>query len=131
MSSENAELVRRAYEVFDSDLEALLSLLDPEIEWVSPRDAIEPGPRHGHEGVRNAYAATAAAWERPTHTPEEFIDVGDKVLVPVTFRGRGRGSRMEAERREFHVWTVRQGRVVRFEWFYRREEALEEVRRRT
>jgi ketosteroid isomerase-like protein len=125
LSRENVELLRRAYEVFDTDVEALLSFLDPEIDWVSPGDSIEPGPRHGHQGVRDAYAATATAWERPTHTAEDFIDAGEKVLVSVTFRGRGRGSGMEAEQREFHVWTVREGMVSRFEWFYRREEALE------
>jgi hypothetical protein len=32
---------------------------------------------------------------------------------------------MEAERPEFHVWTVSGGSVLRFQWFYRRDEALE------
>ena len=32
---------------------------------------------------------------------------------------------MQAERREFHVWTLRDGAVVRFQWFYQRDEALE------
>ena len=124
MSQENVEIVRRAYEAFDSDLEALLGLLDPAIEWVSPSDAIEPGLRRGHRGVRDAFAATAMAWERPTHTAEGLVDGGDEVLVTVTFRGHGRGSGMEAERTEFHVWTVRSGAVVRFQWFYRRRDAL-------
>jgi ketosteroid isomerase-like protein len=117
--------VRRAYEVFDSDLAALLRLVDPGIEWVSPGDAIEPGPRHGHQGVRDAFAATAMAWDRPTHTAHEFVDAKDKVFATVTFRGHGRGSGMEAERTEFHVWTVRSGAIVRFEWFYNRQDALE------
>ncbi len=124
MSRENVELVRRAYEAFDSDLEALLRLLDSAIEWVSPSDAIEPGVRRGHQGVRDAFAATAMAWADPTHTPHEFVEAGQKVLVPVTFRGHGRGSGMDAERPEFHVWTVSEGSIVRFEWFYQRERAV-------
>jgi ketosteroid isomerase-like protein len=127
MSQENVEVVRRAYEVFDTDLAALLRLLDPAIEWVSPSDALEPGLRHGHDGVRDAFAATAMAWDRPTHTAHEFVDANDKVLTTVTFRGHGRGSGMEAEQTEFHVWTVRSGAIVRFEWFYKRQEALEAV----
>ena len=63
MSQENVELVRRAYAVFDKDLDRLLALLDGAVEWVSPRDAIEPGVRHGHQGVRDAFAATAMAWD--------------------------------------------------------------------
>jgi ketosteroid isomerase-like protein len=123
MSRENLEVVRRAYEVFDDDLESLLLLLDPAIEWVSPGDSIEPGVRHGHDGVREAFGATAMAWEGPMHTVEELVDTDDQVLVTVTFRGHGRGSGMEAERTEFHVWTVRGGAITRFEWFYQRGEA--------
>jgi ketosteroid isomerase-like protein len=125
MSRENVELVRRAYGEFDTDLARLLQMLDPAIEWVSPHDALEPGPRHGHQGVRDAFAATAMAWDRPTHTLEELVDANDKVLATVRFRGRGHGSGMDADRTEFHVWTVRDGVLVRFEWFYRLAEALE------
>jgi ketosteroid isomerase-like protein len=125
VNGESFDLVRRAYDVFDTDLDALVQMLDPNVEWVSPSDSIEPGTRRGHEGVRSAYAATAAAWDRPSHTPEEFLDGGEKVLVAVTFRGHGRGSGMEAERPEFHVWTIQDGRVMRFEWFYQREQGLQ------
>ena len=127
MSVETLELVRRAYEAFDNDLDGLLRLLDPAIEWVSPNEALEPGSRRGHQGVRDAFAATAVAWAEPTHTPEEFFDADDKVIVRVTFRGHGRGSGMDAERLEFHVWTVDGGLLARFEWFYDQSKALEAV----
>jgi ketosteroid isomerase-like protein len=124
MSKDNVRLVRRAYEVFDTDLDELLRLLDPAIEWISPGDAIEPGAKRGHAGVRSAFAATAMAWDRPTHRPYQVTDAGDRVLVAVTFQGHGRGSGMEAERTEFHVWTIEHDAVVRFQWFYQRQEAL-------
>ena len=124
MSRENVELVRRAYDVFDADLDALLLMLDPAIEWISPPDSIEPGVRRGHDGVRDAFGATAMAWEGPMHLARDFVDSEDHVLVTVTFRGHGRGSGMEAERTEFHVWTLGHGAVTRFEWFYQRGEAL-------
>ena len=87
MPQENVELVQRAYEAFDTDLDGLLELLDPDIEWVSPDDSIEPGRRRGHRGVRDAFSATAMAWGHPTHTPVEFTDAGDKVLVTVKSLG--------------------------------------------
>lgn len=127
MSQDNVDLVRDAYRVFDADLDALMLYLDPAIEWVSPHDAIEPGARHGHAGVRNAFAATAMAWEHARHAVEDIGDSDDKVLVTVTFRGHGRRSGMEAERTEFHVWTVSDHSVTRFEWYYQREEALAAV----
>jgi ketosteroid isomerase-like protein len=125
MSRANVELIRRAYEAFDTDLDALLRLIDPAIEWVSPSDSIEPGERRGHRGVRDAFAATAMAWDRATHTPQDFADASDKVLVTVTFRGHGRGSGMKAERTEFHVWTIQSGAIVGFQWFYKRQDAFE------
>jgi ketosteroid isomerase-like protein len=124
MSKENVDLVRGVYQVFDSDQDALIQMLDPAIEWVSPRDAIEPGARHGHAGVRRAFADTAMAWTDVRHSAQEFRDAGDKVLVRVTFRGHGRSSGMDAERTEFHVWTLRDRAVVRFEWYYQHDEAL-------
>ena len=125
MGGDNVELVRRAYEVFDSDLEALLKLLDPSVEWVSPSDALEPGTRRGLDGVRDAFAATAMAWDDPRHSPQDFYAADDqRILVTVNFRGHGRGSGMEADQTEFHLWTMRDGAVVRFEWFYRREPAM-------
>jgi ketosteroid isomerase-like protein len=124
MTQGNIEIIRAIYSVFDDGPDAFLDRLDPSIEWVSPGDSIEPGTRRGHPGVRDAFAATAMAWDQPTHTLEELADTDDKVLATVTFRGRGRGSGMEAERTEFHLWTVRDDLVVRFEWFYQRAEAL-------
>lgn len=125
MGGDNVELVRHAYEVFDSDLDALLLLLDPGIDWVSPSEALEPGTRHGHDGVREAFAATSMAWEDPTHVATDYYAADDeKVLVTVNFRGLGRGSGMQADQTEFHLWTLRDGAVVRFEWFYRREAAM-------
>jgi|SRR3954471_866511 len=125
MGRENVELVGRAYEVFDTDLDSLMPLLDPGIEWVSPADALEPGTRRGHDGVREAFAATAMAWEEATHVATDFYAPDDdKVLVTVNFQGRGRGSGMQADQTEFHLWSLRDGSVVRFEWFYRREAAL-------
>jgi ketosteroid isomerase-like protein len=124
MAHDNVELVTQAYRSFDTDIDGLLDTLDPSIEWVSPADAIEPGTRRGHAGVRAAFAATAMAWEDATHTPDEYLETDERVMVTITFRGHGRGSGMRAERSEFHVWTVRNGSIVRFEWFYQRADAL-------
>jgi ketosteroid isomerase-like protein len=112
------DMVRRAYEVFDTDLEALLAFCDEQIDWVSPADAIEPGVRHGHEGVRAQYASTDSAFTEPLHEAREFKQGSHgRVLVPVTFTAKGRGSGMELVKPEWHVWTVRDGKAVRFEWF--------------
>jgi ketosteroid isomerase-like protein len=40
-------------------------------------------------------------------------------------RGRGSGSGVEVENRHGSVWTIRDGKAVRFEWFSEPDEALE------
>jgi ketosteroid isomerase-like protein len=53
--------------------------------------------------------------------------VGDQVAVVVRYRSRGRTSGVEVEGRESALWTLRDGRAVRYEWFHGPEDALEAV----
>jgi len=39
-------------------------------------------------------------------------------------RGHGRASAVEVERRHDSVWTIRDGKAVRFQWFHEPDEAL-------
>jgi hypothetical protein len=56
---------------------------------------------------------------------EEVIDNGDKVVMAVRYRGRGRGSGVEVNDRLFEVHTFRDGQCVRKVDFRERSEALE------
>jgi ketosteroid isomerase-like protein len=52
---------------------------------------------------------------------------GNHVITLVTRRGRGRVSGAEVERQLALVWTLRDARVVRVEWFPTAEEARRAV----
>jgi ketosteroid isomerase-like protein len=58
---------------------------------------------------------------------EEFIDAGDSVVVAFRERGRARGS-VELEQVFGILYTLRDGKVARMEWFDSPEEALKAVR---
>jgi ketosteroid isomerase-like protein len=58
------------------------------------------------------------------HVPGEMIDAGDSVVVIATFQARGRGSSVDLEKFEPHIWTIRDGKIVRFQWFNDRDEAM-------
>ena len=58
---------------------------------------------------------------------ERFVDAGDRVAVIATMLGRGSGSGVEVENRHGSVWTIRDGKAVRFEWFSEPDEAFEAV----
>jgi uncharacterized protein len=125
MSQENVEIVRRHLEAYLSgDNETTLSYYDPEVEF----DArARPGGQvyRGHEGVAEAMRVWVGAWEDWKFEVEEIIDAGDRVLVIGRESGRGRGSGVEIDQPNFIVFTLRDGRIVRWQGFVHRGPALE------
>ena len=61
---------------------------------------------------------------RTEHELDEFFDRGGAVVAAVTFRGGRREAERDCERRA-HTWTLREGRIVRFEWGRNLEAALQ------
>jgi uncharacterized protein len=127
MSQENVEVVRRLLKAFDrADYEAALEMLDPDIEWqVPPGIAIGQETYRGREGVQRGFADWLQAWEAHRFQPEESLDHGANVVIGGTQFGRGRGSGVEVSLETFHVFTVRDGRIIRHRSFSDRAEALE------
>jgi uncharacterized protein len=133
MSQENVEIVQRGYVALIEALErgefeeGTLDWLDPEIEWRGPREFPDLAePRHGHDGVREYMAVLFEAIEDYRVTPEEFIDVGEQVLVFSREGGRGRGSGAEVESQPTaHLWMLRDGKAVRMQSYWERAQALE------
>ena len=126
MSQDNLDIVRRIYEVWGEEGSPVSSgLLDPEIEWVNPPEAVEPGTRRGIEEFATAARTVADTFEEVGVEIERLMDAGERVVVIATLRGRGRGSGADVERRQGYVWTIREGKAVRFEWFNDPAKAME------
>jgi ketosteroid isomerase-like protein len=121
------EVARRGYEFFNRTGGPDFDLLDPEIEWTEGADVPEPHVYHRHEGVRRQQEAFRAAWDSFHMEPEEFIELGDKLVVIIRIRGKGKASGAEVEARMAHVWQIRDRKAVRFEIFADPERALEAV----
>jgi ketosteroid isomerase-like protein len=126
MSEENLEIVRSFYAAWGrDDFPGPVELMDQNIEYVNPPAAVEPGTRRGVAAFRDAVAGVFEGWEFWRMEPEEFRALGDQVAVILRYRARGRGSGVEIEGRESALWTVRDGKVVRYAWFQEPGEALE------
>jgi ketosteroid isomerase-like protein len=125
MSQENVEIVRSFYDQWTRDDSPPIELMDPEIEYVNPAGAVEPGTRHGLDAFTKAVEKVFEGWEAWQMKPEQFESVGDQVAVVVRYRARGRGSGVEVEGRESALWTLRDGKVVRYAWFHEPGDALE------
>ena len=55
----------------------------------------------------------------------DLTDAGDQVLASLTLRGRGKRSGAETSWEIWHVWTLRNGKVVGHQVFTSQSEALE------
>lgn len=84
MSKENVEFVRHIYEsgLFDRDPDELLQLATPDVEYVNPPYAVEPGVRRGLVAVAQAMRRFAEVWETSSHELRELYDCGDAVVAP-------------------------------------------------
>jgi ketosteroid isomerase-like protein len=127
MSQENVEIVRHVYEsgLMDRDPEELLKLATPDVEYVNPPYAVEPGVRHGLVAVAQAMRRFAEPWDESHHELQELYDSGDIVVAAVSWHIRGRGSLRELINKEAHSWTFSEGRIARFEWGQDLGKALE------
>ena len=122
------ELVRRIYTegLIYRDPEGLVDELGtPDIEYVNPPYAVEPGIRRGPTEVARALRRAHELFAAPRYVIKELFDGGDTVVAALSFYAHGRGSESEAVQEEMHTWTLRDGRVARFEWGRDREKALE------
>jgi ketosteroid isomerase-like protein len=118
MSEENVAIVRRIYDegLIDRDPEWLLELATPDIEYVNPPYAVEPGVRRGPVEVASAMRGFAEVWESSRHELHELFDCGAIVVASVTWYTRSRGSESELMQEEAHSWSLREGKIQRFEW---------------
>ena len=122
-----SEIVAKAYEALNArDMDALLALLDEDVEWVNAPDAVDPGIRRGHDGFRTAVENAWAAFGNFEYDLASVEAAGPRVLVQATLSASSGG--MELTEQTHHVWTVRADRIVRFEWFNSRAEAVAAVR---
>ncbi|HWH44791.1 MAG TPA: nuclear transport factor 2 family protein [Thermoleophilaceae bacterium] len=127
MSQENVETVRRLYRAFNSfGLQAVVEFAHPDMEAVPPPDWPEASTVRGVELIQamaRQWVETFASFEVE---PERFLDAGpDRVVAYVRDRGLIKGSDAEIDTRFVHLWTLKEGKIVRWEVFADEGQALE------
>jgi ketosteroid isomerase-like protein len=118
--------VRRFIEAFNrGDVDAMLADVDPDVELHEWPTAPGAQSYRGVEGARAALDGWFEIWEWMKVEIEDLVDLGDRVLVTLHQRAKGKESAIEVEIRSFNVYTFRDGKLVRLELFTEREPALE------
>jgi len=114
MVSKTQDRLLRAYADFNNSGDLPWSLFDPAIEHDQREGLFLDGVFYGHDGLRAALGEIEAYWEDLTLEPEQFIDLGDRLLVLVRMRARVRDSHAELDAQIAHLWEFRDGRAVRW-----------------
>lgn len=119
MSRDNIDVVRHAYERINatySDAPPALELFDPGVELVQTGELLDTDRTfQGYEGIRIARQELLDSFEKARWDPVQFYEVPDgRVLVLVRMSARGRGSGVELDVQVGHVWTLSEGKIVRW-----------------
>ena len=112
----------------DALAEALLGgmapFVHPDFEAVA-RTSLEAPSGAGLPGLREIWLEWLAPWESYRVEVEDVIDAGDQALVLIRDFGRQEGSHAEVSIQAGAVWTVRDGRIARVDFYSDRAEAFE------
>ena len=122
----NVDLVHAGMNAFNrGDHEAVLAMLDPEIECRVHGALMNPGTWHGIDGYQRMMAIWGEAWGTMEMTVLAVETPDDRhAIAEVHQRAVGAVSGVPVEMRLFYCYEIRDGRAVRFHVYPDRDTAL-------
>lgn len=121
MSYQNLKVVQDIYSAFRlGDLSSILSMLAENFQWETAftREMIpSPARWEGRRGVEQFFGAIFSAEKVDQLEVREFIDAGDQVMVLGFNRMQTPFSGMVYENDWVMVWTLKDGKIIRFREF--------------
>jgi ketosteroid isomerase-like protein len=128
VSRRNLEIVREIYARFNRrDYAAMWELMADDIEMSFPDWVGYPRQKHsfvGREGAARFWRDVFGTFEEFRMEPEKLVDRGDCVAARLHDTGRGKASGVAVDLYTGGVWTLRDGKAIRFEIFETLEEAI-------
>ena len=113
----------RFFEAIEQQDENGLALVDEAIE-IHDFDLPDAGVYHGHEGMYRWLADWSTPWEAWSGDIHDLLDLGDQVISLNHLQART-SSGLSVDREDSQLCTVRDGKVVKLEYFGHAETALE------
>lgn len=120
-------MIRRVYEAVNTEgLDAVTRFADPDLEFVPPTAWPDRQSLSGIETIKAMARQWIETFDHFRVVPDRLIDAGDdQVVAYVHDRGQIKGSGVEIENRFFHLWTIRDGKLIRWQSFMDESKALE------
>jgi hypothetical protein len=128
MPRDKVEVARQAVDAYNrrdvDDLFAELATPDFEYYPAITRALDGGGGYRGREGVDRFAADARENWEELQSLPEEFRELGDRVLVLGRLKGRGKGSGAPVDAPQATIFDFRGDRIWRSRVYLDRAEGL-------
>jgi ketosteroid isomerase-like protein len=123
MGRENIEIVQGVIDGWLRGDPATLDLISPDVVYVAPPTMPGGKTYHGHQGVLEWVVDWRREWIDYELEVERLEDLGDQVITVERNHATGKRSGVEVDMQTFSLWTLRDGKVVRWEGFPTEEEA--------
>lgn len=129
MGSENVEALKRANAAFNcGDFDGVAAAYATDAELVDRANAPDQAMAvTGRDAIREVAGQWAAAFDEFRCDVEEFFEVGDAVICAAHWHGRGRASGASTDIRQYDVYELRDGEVIRATLGCRSEEEAREA----
>ena len=127
MSQRNVDALRQIYDEWArGNFRPRFDVYAPDMEWgwseeFPGLETVGPDQTLRSDRLRQ----WLSGWEDWRCEAEEFIVQGDSVVALTRYRGRGKESGAGVDTTGAHVWTFRDGMVVRLVIYSSRDRALE------
>jgi ketosteroid isomerase-like protein len=113
---QDVELIRRVLDAWNRrDIEDLLGMCDPGIEFVNSPTAVEPGTRRGFDETTAAFQAQWDVLLDSRQEIERIFDDGDEILTLGLLSRRMPESEARLEQPILMSWQTRDGKLTRME----------------
>ncbi len=115
----NVEIVLNIYRAFDTgDMAAFAGALAPDIVW-NEAESYPYADRNPYVGAQaimeGVFARTAEDFDGFAVSMTDLIDGGDRVVALGRYSGISRATGTKLDAQAAHVWTLADGKVVRFQ----------------
>jgi uncharacterized protein len=129
MTSPNVDLLRPIYEEWGrGNWRPSFDIYDPHMEWGWSSEFLDLGGVYEDRRDPNPRLRSwLSGWDYWRAEAEEYLELGDYVVVLASYHGKGRESGVEIQQEGAHVFRLRDGKVIRLEIFASRALAIESV----
>jgi ketosteroid isomerase-like protein len=126
---EPREIVRQVAERWNAgDIDGLLELYADDLVVHTGEHWPESGPVQGKEAFRESIDEWLSVWQSIAIETDHVETHGDRVVAHGAWKSTGRMSGVEGAMPIHIVFTVRDGRIARLEWFPDHERAVAAAR---